>query len=189
MTAAFPSPFALDAHPAKAAPQLIEPDVRHFARIESSLAAERRSLESRLAEAQAAPGGNGQEAYERELEIARLNRRLRLLQRFGADLCIGRIVGESGTLYIGRVGLADAAGDRLLIMIAKILRQHVMNARRTMNKFGMYFTKDGRENDKYNDAYAASLLAFLALQKYLESGKRPKAPHNGKVHLGLNLRY
>ena len=115
MTAAFPSPFALDAHPAKAAPQLIEPDVRHFARIESSLAAERRSLESRLAEAQAAPGGNGQEAYERELEIARLNRRLRLLQRFGADLCIGRIVGESGTLYIGRVGLADAAGDRLLV--------------------------------------------------------------------------
>ena len=65
----------------------------------------------------------------------------------------------------------------------KVLRRHVMNTRKRFNTWGMTFTKDGRENDKYNDAYAATLLAFIALSKYLESGKRPKPKHNGKVHM------
>src|SRR6478609_3347432 len=112
MTAAFPFPFALDAHPAKADPASIAGDARHFARIERSLAAERESLTTRLAEVLAAPAGNGQEAYEREKEVARLNRRSRLLRRFGADLCIGRVAGDAGTLYIGRVGLTGADGER-----------------------------------------------------------------------------
>src|SRR5689334_23371195 len=115
MTLALPTPFALDAHPAKAAPELIDDDVRHFARIEARLAAEREEVDGRLAVLLATPGGNGQEAYEREVEIVRLNRRARLLGRFGADLCIGRVVADAGTIYIGRAGLADADGDRLLV--------------------------------------------------------------------------
>ncbi|SDH35554.1 Part of AAA domain-containing protein [Leifsonia sp. 98AMF] len=115
MTLALLTPFALDAHPAKAAPELIDDDVRHFARIEARLAAERTEVDSRLAVLLATPGGNGQEAYEREVEIVRLNRRARLLRRFGADLCIGRVVADAGTIYIGRAGLADAHGDRLLV--------------------------------------------------------------------------
>lgn len=115
MPAAFPYPFALDAHPAKAAPALIEADVRHFARIEHTLAEERDALDRRLAALLATPGGNGQEAYERELEIVRSNRRSRLLRRFGADLCIGRVLTGAGALYIGRIGLTDADGDRLLV--------------------------------------------------------------------------
>ncbi|MDR6970555.1 AAA family ATPase [Leifsonia shinshuensis] len=115
ITRVSPSPFALDAHPAKAEPALIDDDVRHFARIEAHLAAERDELDRRLAVLLATPGGNGQEAYEREVEIVRLNRRARLLRRFGADLCIGRVVAGTGTVYIGRIGLADAAGDRLLV--------------------------------------------------------------------------
>lgn len=115
MTVDFPFPFALDAHPAKADPAWIAGDVRHFARIERSLAAEREALTARLAEVLAAAPGNGQEAYEREQEVTRLNRRSRLLRRFGADLCIGRVVGDGGTLYIGRVGLTDADGERLLV--------------------------------------------------------------------------
>lgn len=115
MTLALPTPFALDAHPAKAAPELIDDDVRHFARIEARLAAEREEVDDRLAVLLATPGGNGQEAYEREVEIVRLNRRARLLGRFGADLCIGRVVTDAGTIYIGRAGLADADGDRLLV--------------------------------------------------------------------------
>ncbi|MFF9562451.1 HelD family protein [Leifsonia sp. NPDC014704] len=115
MTLALPSLFALDAHPAKAAPELIDDDVRHFARIEARLAAEREEVDGRLAVLLATRGGNGQEAYEREVEIVRLNRRARLLRRFGADLCIGRVVTGAGTIYIGRAGLADADGDRLLV--------------------------------------------------------------------------
>lgn len=115
MTAASPYPFALDAHPAKADPALIDADVRHFARIEAGLAAEREALDRRLAELLATPGGNGQEAYEREVEVVRLNRRARLLRRFGVDLCIGRVITDAGTRYIGRIGLADADGDRLLV--------------------------------------------------------------------------
>ena len=115
MTLALPTPFALDSHPAKAAPELIDDDVRHFARIEARLAAEREEVDGRLAVLLATPGGNGQEAYEREVEIVRLSRRARLLGRFGADLCIGRVVADAGTIYIGRAGLADAHGDRLLV--------------------------------------------------------------------------
>ena len=115
MTLALPTSFALDAHPAKAAPELIDDDVRHFARIEARLAAERDEVDGRLADLLATPGGNGQEAYEREVEIVRLNRRARLLRRFGADLCIGRVVTGAGTIYIGRAGVADADGDRLLV--------------------------------------------------------------------------
>lgn len=115
MPLALPTPFALDAHPAKAAPALIDDDVRHFARIEARLAADRDEVAGRLAVLLATPGGNGQEAYEREVEIVRLNRRARLLRRFGADLCIGRVLTAAGTIYIGRVGLTDADGDRLLV--------------------------------------------------------------------------
>lgn len=115
MTAAVLYPFALDAHPAKAAPALIEDDVRHFARIDASLSEERDELEGRLAALLATPGANGQEAYEREVEIVRLNRRARLLRRFGADLCIGRVTLADRTVYVGRIGLADAGGDRLLV--------------------------------------------------------------------------
>lgn len=98
--------------------------------------------------------------------------------------------GHQEELTLANARLIGAIHDQNVVHNKdSILKRHVMNARRTFNQYGMYFTKDGRENDKYNDAYAASLLAFLALQKYLESGKRPKAPHNGKVHLGLNLRY
>ncbi len=115
MTPALLHPFALDAHPAKAVPASIDDDVRHFARIEAGLAQERDDLDRRLAALLATPGGNGQEAYEREVEIMRLNRRARLLRRFGADLCIGRVQFTDRTIYIGRVGLADADGDRLLV--------------------------------------------------------------------------
>lgn len=62
-----------------------------------------------------------------------------------------------------------------------VLRRHVMNCRRMFNKWGMTFTKEGRENDQFNDGYAAMLLAFIALSKYLESGKRPKKPLSGRV--------
>jgi DNA helicase IV len=42
--------------------------------------------------------------------------RLRTLERFGIDLCLGRMVTTEGeALYIGRTGLSDDDGNRLLV--------------------------------------------------------------------------
>jgi DNA helicase IV len=54
---------------------------------------------------------------DRDLEIHRLTGRLRVLRRFGLDLCLGRIVGmdDSEPVYVGRLGLTDSSGRRLLL--------------------------------------------------------------------------
>jgi DNA helicase IV len=54
---------------------------------------------------------------DRDMEIHRLTARLRLLRRFGLDLCLGRIVTADSAepTYIGRLGLTDSAGRRLLL--------------------------------------------------------------------------
>src|SRR5205807_3599880 len=51
------------------------------------------------------------------MEIHRLAARLRALRRFGLDLCLGRIVGadDAEPVYVGRLGLRDSAGRRLLV--------------------------------------------------------------------------
>ncbi|MCW2670177.1 MAG: Superfamily and helicase-like protein, partial [Frankiales bacterium] len=64
-----------------------------------------------------APGGIGQEAMDRDMEIHRLTARLRALRRFGLDLCLGHIVSADNPepVYVGRLGLTDSAGRRLLL--------------------------------------------------------------------------
>ena len=54
---------------------------------------------------------------DRDLEVHRLTARLRALRRFGLDLCLGRIVGDDDAepIYIGRLGLTDSTGRRLLV--------------------------------------------------------------------------
>ena len=54
---------------------------------------------------------------DRDLEVHRLTARLRTLRRFGLDLCLGRIVAadDAEPVYIGRLGLTDSAGRRLLV--------------------------------------------------------------------------
>jgi hypothetical protein len=102
---------------AKADPALIADDERHFARIAESLEETIATLSERLAAERRAPGGSGQEALDRDLEIHRLTARLRLLRRFGLDLCLGRVVPADGgePVYVGRLGLTDSAGRRLLV--------------------------------------------------------------------------
>jgi DNA helicase IV len=96
---------------------LIAADERHFAALAESLEQSVTELSGRLDALRQAPGGIGQAAMERDLEIHRLTARLRVLRRFGLDLCLGRIVSadDSGPVYIGRLGLTDAAGRRLLL--------------------------------------------------------------------------
>ncbi|MGW0533276.1 RNA polymerase recycling motor ATPase HelR [Streptomyces sp. NPDC003032] len=118
MTHLATSAFDLPDHLApKADPALIAGDERHFAAIEASLEETVTELSDRLAAARRAPGGIGREAMDRDLEIHRLTGRLRALRRFGLDLCLGRIVGADGSepVYIGRLGLTDSEGRRLLV--------------------------------------------------------------------------
>jgi DNA helicase IV len=102
---------------AKADPALIAGDERHFAAIAESLEQSIAGLSARLEAERKAPGGIGQEAMDRDMEIHRLTARLRALRRFGLDLCLGHIVhaDNSEPVYIGRLGLTDRAGRRLLI--------------------------------------------------------------------------
>ncbi|WP_420843120.1 RNA polymerase recycling motor ATPase HelR [Cryptosporangium phraense] len=110
------SPFALPAAlAAKADPGLIADDEKHFAAIAESLEATIADLEARLDAERRAPGGIGQTALDRDLEVHRLTARLRTIRRYGLDLTLGRIVDESGPTYIGRLGLTDPNGHRLLV--------------------------------------------------------------------------
>ncbi|WP_457492520.1 RNA polymerase recycling motor ATPase HelR [Streptomyces sp. P5_D11] len=88
----------------KADPTLIAGDEQHFAALAESL--ERR-----------APGGVGRQAMDRDMEIHRLTTRLRALRRFGLDLCLGHMVSPDSAepVYVGRLGLTDSAGRRLLL--------------------------------------------------------------------------
>ncbi|WP_328929607.1 AAA family ATPase [Streptomyces sp. NBC_00190] len=101
----------------KAAPTLIDGDEQHFAAIAECLEQSIAEVSDRLDAARLAPGGIGREAMDRDVEIHRLTGRLRALRRFGLDLCLGRIVGtdSSEPVYIGRLGLTDSAGRRLLL--------------------------------------------------------------------------
>ncbi|KQQ96024.1 AAA family ATPase [Leifsonia sp. Leaf325] len=101
----------------KADPALIAEDERHFAAIAQTLEHSIAELSARLDETRLRPGGGGEAALERDLEIHRITARLRTLRRFGLDLCLGRIVSAEHPepVYIGRVGLTDADGRRLLV--------------------------------------------------------------------------
>jgi hypothetical protein len=112
------SAFDLPDHLApKADPALIADDEQHFAAIGESLGQSIADLSGRLDAERKAPGGIGQGAMDRDMEIHRLTARLRALRRFGLDLCLGRIVGADNPepVYIGRLGLTDSAGRRLLL--------------------------------------------------------------------------
>ncbi len=113
----------------KADPSLIAGDEKHFAAIAESLEQTVRLLSQRLDDARKPssdageqvfdwePGGAGQQALDRDQEVHRLTARLRTLNRFGLDLCLGHMVGadDAEPVYIGRLGLTDSSGRRLLV--------------------------------------------------------------------------
>ena len=102
---------------AKAQPSLIAADEHHFDAIRESLRTTITDLESQLENELRAPGGTGQAAMDRDLEVHRVSARVRALRRFGLDVCLGRLVADDGSepVYIGRLGLTDRDGRRLLL--------------------------------------------------------------------------
>ncbi|GAA2605391.1 DNA helicase [Paractinoplanes durhamensis] len=117
MSAVTDSVFDLSEHPAKAGAASIAADELHFAGMAASLAQLLAELTDRLDVARRAPARMGRQAVDRDQEVRRLSGRLRTLRRFSLDLCLGRMVGTDGAdpVYIGRLGLADVNGQRLLV--------------------------------------------------------------------------
>lgn len=112
------STFDLPDHlAAKADPALVADDERFFARLAASLEHAVAELSERLDAARRAPAGGGQQALERDQEVRRLTARLRLLRRYDLDLCLGRMVPADGSppVHVGRIGLSDRDGRRLLV--------------------------------------------------------------------------
>ncbi|MFF7969932.1 RNA polymerase recycling motor ATPase HelR [Streptomyces sp. NPDC007905] len=113
-TSAFDLPDRLSP---KADPTLIAGDEQHFAAIAECLEQSIAEVSDRLDAERRAPGGLGRQAMDRDTEIHRLSARLRALRRFGLDLCLGHMVGadDSQPVYVGRLGLTDSTGRRLLL--------------------------------------------------------------------------
>ncbi|NMN99684.1 AAA family ATPase [Gordonia sp. TBRC 11910] len=100
----------------KAAPELVGDDDIHFRSIAAGLASTIATVGDRLDTARRAPTRAAKEAVERDAEIRQLSAQLRTLRRFGLDLCLGRMVGDDGTVtYLGRTGLIAPDGRALLL--------------------------------------------------------------------------
>ncbi|MGH3401094.1 MAG: RNA polymerase recycling motor ATPase HelR [Streptosporangiaceae bacterium] len=155
-TSAFNLPDRLAA---KADPALIAGDEQHFAAIAESLEQSIADLSGRLEAELRAPGGIGQAAMDRDVEVHRLAARLRVLRRFGLDLCLGRIVGADNPepVYIGRLGLTDAAGRRLLLDWRSPAAEPFFGATHA-NPMGLasrrrYRWTDGRISDYWDEVF------------------------------------
>ena len=100
----------------KQIPTLIDQDTRHLAALAERLEQALTQASEELDEVLSRPGGSGQQALDRDHEVHRLEARLRLLRRYSLDLSLGRVVGTDGTTtYVGRLGMSDGTGERLLV--------------------------------------------------------------------------
>ncbi|KHL11124.1 DNA helicase IV [Mumia flava] len=167
-TSAFDLPARLAA---KTDPDLIADDERHFAAIARTIDATIADLTERLETERKRPGGTGQEVMDRDLEVHRLTSRLRTLRRFGLDLCLGRVVpadtGRDGDtdgepVYVGRLGLTDADGRRLLVDWRSPAAEPFFGATHA-DPMGLasrrrYRWTDGRITDYWDEAFTAEGL-------------------------------
>ncbi|MDQ1604752.1 MAG: hypothetical protein QOE01_2597 [Actinomycetota bacterium] len=159
------SAFDLPGHlTPKADPTLIAGDEQHFAAIAESLEQSIAALSDRLDAARQAPGGIGQEAMDRDMEIHRLTARLRTLRRFGLDLCLGHMVSNADPepVYVGRLGLTDNAGRRLLVDWRSPAAEPFFGATHA-NPMGLasrrrYRWKRGRISDYWDEVFAVDGL-------------------------------
>ncbi len=156
------SAFDLSDHLApKADPALIAADEQHFAAVAMSLEHSIADLSDRLDAARRAPGGTGQEALDRDQEVHRLTARLRALRRFGLDLCLGHMVlaDDPEPVYVGRLGLTDSTGRRLLLDWRSPAAEPFFGATHA-NPMGLvsrrrYRWTRGRINDYWDEVFTA----------------------------------
>ena len=165
MTPLTTSVFDLPDHlEAKADPGLIADDEQHFAALAASLEQTVAELSARLDETRRAPGGSGQQALDRDQEIHRLTARLRTLRQYSLDLCLGRMVGERDAepVYVGRLGLTDREGRRLLVDWRSPAAEPFFGATHA-NPMGLvsrrrYRWTRGRITDYWDEVFSAEAL-------------------------------
>jgi DNA helicase IV len=156
ITSAFDLPDRLSS---KADPALIADDERHFAALAQCLEQSVAEVSERLDAERRAPGGLGRHAMDRDAEVHRLTARLRTLRRFGIDLCLGRMVGadDPEPVYVGRLGLTDSTGRRLLIDWRSPAAEPFFGATHA-NPMGLtsrrrYRWTDGRISDYWDEVF------------------------------------
>lgn len=145
----------------KTDPRLIAGDDQHFAAIAQSLEHSIADLTERLDAERKAPGGIGQEAMDRDMQVYRLSARLRALRRFGLDLCLGHMVraDDPEPVYVGRLGLKDSAGRQLLVDWRSPVAEPFFGATHA-NPMGLVFRRRyrwtrGRVTDYWDEVFTA----------------------------------
>ncbi|MFI5833642.1 RNA polymerase recycling motor ATPase HelR [Micromonospora sp. NPDC051300] len=167
VTSVFALPERLSA---KADPALVADDERHFAAIAESLRLSIDDLSDRLAAARRGAAGKGRQAVDRDQEVRRTSARLRTLSRYGLDLCLGRMVAADGAepVYVGRLGLTDGAGGRLLLDWRSPAAEPFFGATHA-NPMGLasrrrYRWTEGRITDYWDEVFTANgLVGHAAL--------------------------
>lgn len=110
------------------------------------------------------------------------------INRWSDQFRDGLVVRASSHSSIGwdmRGGLKRVTATNELVMAAvesgsfkydgdSTLTRHMLNVRRRHNNFGVSFGKESRDSPKKIDAYAATLLAFMAANDVAERGKLPE---------------
>ena len=152
----------------KADPTLIAGDEQHFTAIAESLDESIADLFGRLDALRRSPGGLGQAAMDRDMEIHRVTARLRTLRRFGLDVCLGHMVSDEDPdpVYVGRLGLMDSAGHQLLIDWRTPAAEPFFGATHA-NPMGLtrrrrYRWTRGRISDYWDEVFTADGLAANA---------------------------
>ncbi len=152
----------------KADPTLIAGDEQHFTAIAESLDESIADLFARLDALRRSPGGLGQAAMDRDMEIHRVTARLRTLRRFGLDVCLGHMVSDEDPdpVYVGRLGLMDSAGHQLLIDWRTPAAEPFFGATHA-NPMGLtrrrrYRWTRGRISDYWDEVFTADGLAANA---------------------------
>ena len=88
-----------------------------------------------------------------------------------------QIIAQTTEAFVGSIvdGRLRQNGD-------KLMRNHVLNTKRRTNAFGLYFGKESESSFRKIDAFAAAFLAYMALVKLAESGKKLPKEYTRKLY-------